>query len=257
MAMQPAHSCESPDLFSLIEKNTSACLEHLGESQFYPRFFQMMKVLARIDQYMVFEFSPNGDHARCRLAHNVTRPELGLQLASLYLDGSYLNDNLLKSLKQQVLNNPESPAITLLEKRALPAIYRRRFFNVPDFDEKFAFVVIDKSSGHLFYINFYFQQGSAFSEVELQNLKRATRLIGSLLLKQFRDERKQRDSLQSLLIAGLSEREAQICSMFLKGHTAKSISRDLSVSESTVTTYKKRAFSKLKIRRKSELINFV
>ncbi|MEH6579772.1 MAG: helix-turn-helix transcriptional regulator [Amphritea sp.] len=240
-----------------MERGLAACIDTLGSGQFYPRYFQMMKVLARIDQYMVFEFSPTGDQASCRLAHNIQRPELGLQLASLYLDGSYLNDPLLKELREKSLEDPETPACTLLEKRTLPPVYRRRFFNVPDFDEKFAFVITDSTSGHLFYINFYNQHGVGFASSELDGLKRATRLIGSLLLRQFRDERKQRSEVQSLLMAGLSEREAQICGMLLKGHTAKTISQELEVAESTIITYKKRAYNKLGIRRKSELLKII
>ena len=45
--------------------------------------------------------------------------------------------------------------------------------------------------------------------------------------------------------------------MMLKGHTAKSISVELGVSESTIVTYKKRAFEKLNINLKSELVKFI
>lgn len=246
-----------PDLFDRLASPLAACIDKLGSGQFYPRYFQMMKLLARIDQYMVFEFSPSGEHASCRLAHNVQRPELGLQLASLYLDGAYLDDPLLKQLREKMLEDPDTPPCTLLEKRSLPPVYRRRFFNVPDFDEKFAFVISDNDSGHLFYVNFYNQHGEGFEATELEDLRRATSLIGSLLLRQFRNERNQRTEVQSLLMAGLSEREAQICGMLLKGHTAKTISKELHVAESTINTYKKRAYQKLGIRRKSELLKFV
>lgn len=245
------------DLFDRLSAPLAACIDQLGSGQFYPRYFQMMKLLARIDQYMVFEFTPDGEHASCRLAHNVLRPELGLQLASLYLDGAYLDDPLLKQLREQMMSDPQSPACTLLEKRTLPPVYRRRFFNVPDFDEKFAFVITDKESGHLFYVNFYNQHGIGFEVEELDGLRRATALIGSLLLRQFRTERNQRSEVQSLLMAGLSEREAQICGMMLKGHSAKTISLELAVAESTIITYRKRAYSKLGIRKKSELLKFV
>lgn len=235
----------------------TGCIDSLGNGVFYPRFFQMMRVFAPIDQYMVFEFSPNGDYTTCRLAHNIERPDLGLELASLYLDGAYLDDPMLEELKTSVLNSPVDAPCQLLEKRHLPPIYRQRFFNVPNFDTKFSFVVVDPQSQHLFYVNFYSKKEDAFTEAQLGSLKQISSLIGSLLLKHFRNERKRRGVIKSLLASGLSEREAQICNMILKGHTAKSIGNDLKLSESTVITYKKRAFNKLKIHRKSDLVKFV
>lgn len=245
------------DLFSRIADELAGCIDKLGSGEFYPRFFQMMKRLGQIDQYMVFELSPNGEYATCRLAHNLERPELGLELASLYLEGAYLEDHLLQKLKEELLNRQENAPCTLLEKRALPAIYRQRFFNVPNFDAKFAFVVVDKESQHLFYINFYSKGGGTFSNTCYNDLRRVSSVLGALLLRHFRGERKKRGVIRSLLAAGLSEREAQICGLLLQGHTAKSIAQSLEVSESTVVTYKKRAFGKLRIRRKSELVRFV
>jgi len=247
----------SPDSWQDIAEQVAGCIDRLGSGEFYPRFFQMMKYLAQIDQYMVFEFSPTGDYATCRLAHNVEHPDLGLQLASLYLDGAYLDDPMLKELKESVLSRTDEPPYRLLAKRELPAIYRRRFFNVPNFDTKFSLVVLDRDSQHIFYVNFYSKKEDGFAEGQLDRLQRIASLIGSLLLKHFRDERKQRGRIKSLRASGLSEREAQICNMILQGHTAKSIGNELELSESTVITYKKRAFKKLKISRKSELVRFV
>lgn len=240
-----------------MTKLIAGCVDSLGSGVFYPRFFQMMSALAPIDQYMVFELSPNGDYATCRLAHNIESPDLGLELASLYLDGAYLDDPMLEELKASVLASPADAPCQLLEKRLLPPIYRRRFFNVPNLETKFSFVVLDPESEHLFYINFYSRKEDGFAAAQLDALKQISSLIGSLLLKHFRDERKRRGVIKSLLASGLSEREAQICNMILKGHTAKSIGIDLGLSESTVITYKKRAFEKLKINRKSELLKFL
>lgn len=240
-----------------LSEHIAGCINRLGSGEFYPRFFQMMKSLAPIDQYMVFEFSPTGDYATCRLAHNVERPDLGLELASLYLDGAYLDDPMLQELRESVLAQPEDAPCLVLEKRALPPVYRRRFFNVPNFDTKFSFVILDRESQHLFYVNFYSKKEDGFAEGQLDALKQVSSLIGALLLKHFRDERKHRGVIKSLLASGLSQREAQICNMILQGHTAKSIGLELDISESTVITYKKRAFQKLKINRKSELVRFV
>jgi len=248
---------KNSDLFEKSATSIARCIEKLGSTDFYPLFFQMMKRLAPIEQYMVFEFSPNTDYAACRLAHNLVSPELGIELASLYLEGAYLEDELLKQLKSEVLSKPDSSPCTMLLKRSLPSVYRQKFFNIPNLDTKFSFVVVDKLSGHLFYINFYNKYEIGFDEGCLDDLRKAIEIIGTLLLKHFQSERKQRGVVKSLLVSGLSEREAQVCEMILKGHTAKSISLTLKVSESTIVTYKKRAFTKLNINLKSELVKFI
>lgn len=247
----------SRDIWPDISQQIAGCIDKLGSGEFYPRFFQMVKHLVHVDQYMVFEFSPNGDYATCRLAHNIEHPDLGVELASLYLDGAYLDDIMLKELKESLLSQMDVASCRLLEKRKLPPVYRQRFFNVPNFDTKFSFVVMDRKSQHIFYINFYSKIEHSFAEEQLDSLKSISSLIGSLLLKHFRDERKQRGTIKSLLASGLSERESQICNMILQGHTAKSIGNHLELSESTVITYKKRAFKKLRINRKSELVRFI
>jgi DNA-binding CsgD family transcriptional regulator len=45
--------------------------------------------------------------------------------------------------------------------------------------------------------------------------------------------------------------------MILQGHTAKTIGRRLLLSENSVITYRKRAYKKLNISRKSQLIELL
>lgn len=245
------------DLWLVFPKQVADCIDKIGSSEFYPYFFQLIKKIAQIDQYMVFEFSPSGDYATCRLAYNLEKPDLGLELASLYLEGAYLDDPMLTELKKSALCAAETQHCRLLEKRRLPPVYRKRFFNVPNFDSKFSLLVVDGQSQHIFYINFYSKKNNAFAKGQFELLEHLSPLVGSLLLKHFRDERKQRGVIKSLLVSGLSQREAQICNMILKGHTAKSMGDELELSESTIITYKKRAFNKLNITRKSDLTRFV
>ena len=236
----------------------AASVDKLGSTEFYPNFFRMMSTITVIDQYMVFEFSPNGEQVECRLAYNKENPELGINLASAYIGDSYLNDPLLQELRLQ-LSDPEQqgPCSVVLQKRSLPPVYRRKFFNVPAFDSKFAFVILDEHSGHLFYINFYSHGAEHFSQAIRHQLDTLNPVISSLLLNHFKQERRELGLIKSLLKAGLSSREAEICDLIQKGHTAKTIAHKLNLSETTVITYKKRAFQKLNIGKKSELVNLV
>lgn len=240
-------------LFNLVNLPLASCIEAIGYERFYPRFFKLMGHIAKIEQYMVFEF-PNGEkEPRCRLAHNIYNADLGLQLASLYLDGSYHNDPLLARLAEEVVKNPTQPACELMLKKHLPPVYRRRFYNVPDLTGKFAIAAHDEEQNRLFYINFY-QSRQNFTEQEIKNLEQCSALVSSLLLRHFREENQGRGVQGHLLAAGLSEREAQICELIASGHTAKTLARKLGIAESSVITYRKRAYQKLGISRKSDLI---
>ena len=55
----------------------------------------------------------------------------------------------------------------------------------------------------------------------------------------------------------LTEREKQITALLLKGRTYKLIAEELFLSENTVKTHVKNIYSKLGIKRKSELFNFI
>ncbi|MGE5495014.1 MAG: response regulator transcription factor [Burkholderiales bacterium] len=55
----------------------------------------------------------------------------------------------------------------------------------------------------------------------------------------------------------LTEREKQIAALLLKGRTYKLIAQELFLSENTVKTHVKNIYSKLGIKRKSELFNFI
>lgn len=232
----------------------AACIEALGSERFYPRFFQWVGSLAALGQYMVFVFSPDHQTASCRLAHNVASPDLGLELASQYIAGNYQQDALLAKLAEDLLTHPQRPACELLLRGSLPPVYRRRFFNRPELKGKFAIAARDENSQELFYINLYHTgKEPSFSTQELAQLERNAAVISALLLRHFKLENQQTKSTH-LRAAALSEREARVCELILEGHTTKTMARILNVAESSIITYRKRAYQKLRISRKSELL---
>lgn len=87
----------------------------------------------------------------------------------------------------------------------------------------------------------------------MSDLRKTIGIIGTLLLSIF----KVRGNKEELLVSRLSERETQVCDMMLKIHTTKSISLVLSLSESTIITYKKEHLKILNINQKYELVKFI
>lgn len=206
---------------------------------------------------MVFVFPADGQTASCRLAHNRTRPDLGLELASQYIEGNYQQDTLLTKLAEDLLTNPRRPACELLLRGSLPPVYRRRFFNRPELSGKFAIAARDEASQELFYINLYHAgKAESFSALELAALEQHVAVISALLLRHFKLEAQQ-NKVTRLGAAALSEREARVCELILEGHTTKTMARILNVAESSIVTYRKRAYQKLRISRKSELLGLL
>ncbi|NVK42355.1 MAG: hypothetical protein HWE39_14025 [Oceanospirillaceae bacterium] len=245
------------EILDALGLRIAACIEALGRGRFYPRFFQLLDDIARVDQCMVFGVSDDREQARCYLAHNVENPELGLKLAAQYVEGNYRNDDLLSRLADELLKSPSRPACELLLRGTLSPVYRKRFFNVPDLAQKFAILARDEQGGEAFYINFYRSgRDGGFSEAEIERLGQGAALLSALLIRHFREEGRTHNE-RRLLSASLSEREAQICEMVLQGHTAKTIGRRLGLSEHSVVTYRKRAYKKLDISRKSELVELL
>lgn len=245
-------------LLDVFNMPLARCIDAIGSSYFYPRFFNVVKSLAKVEQYNSFEISPGNMTAICRLAYHSNRPEQGIQVASHYAKAAHKEDQLLQRLIEEATRHPAQPAFDTLDRRSLPPVYRQRFYNDLDLGDKFSIVAIDELTGKIFYSNFYRHKGaSRFCESEIDNLKRFSGLLCSLLLKQFSGEHGRKDALKSLLAAELSEREAQICDFIARGHTAKTIARQLDLSESSVITYRKRAYRKLGIHRKSELLSLL
>jgi DNA-binding CsgD family transcriptional regulator len=59
--------------------------------------------------------------------------------------------------------------------------------------------------------------------------------------------------LLGLTTANLTEREGEIAGLLLRGHSAKSIARDLRISPGTVRNHMKRIYAKLGVSSQSEL----
>ena len=84
-----------------------------------------------------------------------------------------------------MLPEPEQPHCRLLVKRVLPNVYRKRFFNVPSFESKFSFVLLDRDSQHLFYINFYSKLKDGFEHRQQQDLEQACKPYRGFTAKTF------------------------------------------------------------------------
>jgi len=127
-----------------------------------------------------------------------------------------------------------------------------------------------ETNGEL-YLNFYKRSGeSGFSDQEIDNLASLSGLVGQSIRRHRLLSRPPTSSLPRLeeirhLLCqdnsrksatgggGLTPRELDVCARVLVGYSSEAIALDLGIGESSVATYRKRAYGKLGISSQNEL----
>lgn len=136
--------------------------------------------------------------------------------------------------------------------------YRRECYDRPGFAEKIAFARFRE--GRHFVLNFYRRRESA--SIQINALAQLAELAFPMLRKHcdilgdetdmpivMRLERRLGNTYPQL-----SRREREVCARSLIGMTAEAIALDLSVSETTVLTYRRRAYERYSLSSSHEMI---
>ncbi|WP_206244762.1 helix-turn-helix transcriptional regulator [Novosphingobium terrae] len=136
--------------------------------------------------------------------------------------------------------------------------YRRECYDHPGFAEKIAFA--RARGGRNFVLNFYRRKEQPVSS--LDTLSELAELAFPLLRKHVDLARDDTDlpivaKLEQRLTNTyplLSRREREVCARTLTGMTAEAIGIDLSVSETTVLTYRRRAYERYNLSNSQEML---
>ncbi|MFT7593402.1 MAG: DNA-binding CsgD family transcriptional regulator [Paracoccaceae bacterium] len=217
------------------------CLKRIGHDGFLLAFLDIIADLD-VDQLMIFAIDDNG--ARCLASRHFQRSNLGGQLAEKYLDGWYLKDPLLVDLQQV----PEGEvALCRMDDFAarIPSDYRQVFFTDPGLVNKYALLAAGKSQRLM--VNLY-QSNSAAQMIDPDLLG----VIGRLAILHFESARQTEIPPP---LAALSDRERAVCLGILAGKKAEIIAGDLELAQSTVVTYRKRAYEKLGVTSRAALFS--
>ncbi len=232
----------------------------VGTPVFAERCFAALRELLGIDQMVVFHRAAGGGLSS-PLALHAQRADIAQALARLYLRHYHSRDPHRDWLRPE--GEARSLRLRLTEARDLrDAEYRARLFGEPGLDAKLA--LIARSPAGMLYVNLY-RSGQAFAAGELDAAASQLTLLARLMERHLAlSAERSVPSLGELrglvataaarIGATLSPRELETCAHTALGRTAEAIAAELAIGYHSVVTYRKRAFLKLGIAGRADLL---
>lgn len=185
-------------------------------------------------------------------------PDTTRQCWQAYLSGPWRND---RSLHPAVATAPASAAaICHITAGEVPAEHRARIYEAHGVAERVSVVQRDEGDA-LFAVNFYRHATQpAFTDTQLDSFGAVAAAVLALTRKHL--VLSQADASPAggprlrlaQLCPALTARELDVCERLLRGLTQEGVAADLGLSLPTVKTYRNRAFSRLGIHFRSELM---
>lgn len=225
----------------------ATCIANVGRKAFNQSLLSLIECQLKADQIMVFSYAT--EKPACYLSYNTHAEKNANQLAQNYLEKGHASDPLKPEINRlREINGTDVFTLAVLMKPMNP-LYRHEFFDQPGIVDKLT--VLARRDGACLGVNFYrFEDSGPFTKSLADNP--IMHVLGQLALLHYSGYQPP-DMLSPLL--SLSDREREICEGILRGKTTEAIAWELQVAASTVTTYRKRAYTKLGINSKSALFN--
>jgi len=248
---QPDSRLSDPGAFgerAWLDGLTQLC-RCIGTPTFESCLLKLLNKVTPVDHCVVFTYGETGaghlfTHGRMPVAE-------ARQLANDYVEAC--EDRLIPL----VLDSTYDPA------------YQNHFFDRHDLIDKAS--TIGKVEQGSVYCNFYrMGLSGAYSEKDWQLLESILPLITTLISTHYRilqlspvDEQQAHRNARSLVhniisksvppFSQLTPREREVCERILLGYTSVGIGLDLNIAQSSVVTYRRRAYEKLDISTQNEL----
>lgn len=225
----------------------------IGGSRFDARMAELVTATAGIDQFTAFAWNGGGADA-CLFSWHRAQPGLTAMLCRRYVEGRFFERDLaLVRLRE---SEPRAGLVhrTDIEDHS----YRQVFFDRPQLGAKLS--VLDGKV----YLNFYKRAGVAFGDAEIDDLAAVGPVLSESLLRHralvapapSQATPPRLTEVQSLLARRaltLTPRELAVCARMVCGYSTEAIGLDLAIAQSSVATYRKRAYGKLGISSQHEL----
>ncbi|MBL8271792.1 LuxR family transcriptional regulator [Steroidobacter sp.] len=239
----------------------------LGKREFEAELMALLNLVLPIDHCVVFTYS--GEQVGHLFTQGKMPAERAAALADDYIKQYHSRDPLFSTLSGADAPGGEVP---LDMSRAYDQDYRTHFFDPNGLVDKMSAVGRVKEGSVL--CNFYRMRGSgSYSADERERLHRILPLLTALIAAHYRlarntvttasgrkDPRSVTRSLVHTIIGKrlapfdrLTQRECEVCERIILGYTSVGIALDLHIGESSVLTYRKRAYEKLGIATLNEL----
>ncbi len=246
-----------------LEGLTQLC-RCIGSPAFESCLLKLLNKVTPVDHCVVFTYGESG--AGHLFTHGRMQVEEAQQLADDYVSSFHEQDPNFAQL---------SSAIEGCEDSLMPlaadadAAYQNHFFDRHDLIDKAS--TIGRVEQGSVYCNFYrMGRSGPYSDKDWRLLESILPLITTLISTHYRilqlspaDKQEQYRNARSLVhniisknvspFSQLTPREREVCERILLGYTSVGIGLDLNIAQSSVVTYRRRAYEKLDISTQNEL----
>ncbi|MBF7053809.1 helix-turn-helix transcriptional regulator [Halomonas sp. KAO] len=232
------------------------CVAELGDSAFGDHLTALLRGSLGVEQCILFAYT-RGDVMSTLLVDNSRYPKVAGRLARLYAGGLFRQDPNYPRLRQllQTGDGRANAELVSMPEDMSPA-YRSHLFAFPDLADKASIVI--PAPEIVYYLNLYRDLARGpFSRLDLEEIQTLTPLIASLVRRHYRQARPAALPARyedAEVLQALSSRERELCLLLLHGHTLKTAAAELDIAPSTADTFRKRAYAKLGVRSKAELL---
>ena len=241
----------------------------IGRAKFDQTLFEFLYTDLYIDHFAVFTYSSEEGTGHL-FTKSIMPAEEAEELARDYVSKYHQRDPHFTQSRPGSSEPSDEPVHPSLEDEYDPE-YRDHFFTQHDLVDKIS-ITLKIDEGYI-YCNFYrIGDSGEFTEDERKILESILPLITNLIgthLKILKlgsedgnDEDTNARSLVHSIISSraapfdkLTERESEVCERILVGFTSTGIGLDLGIAESSVNTYRRRAYEKLEIASQNELFS--
>lgn len=238
----------------------------IGSAKFESCLLRLLNKVTPIDHCVVFTYGECG--AGHLFTHGRMPVEEAQQLADDYVEFFHEQDPNFPQISQ-ASEGCEDYLFPLDADSAVDPAYRNHFFDRHNLIDKAS--TIGKVEQGSVYCNFYrMGLSGTYSEKDWQLLESILPLITTLISTHYRilqlspsDEKRPHTNAQSLVhniisknvapFSQLTPREREVCERILLGYTSVGIGLDLNIAQSSVVTYRRRAYEKLDISTQNEL----
>lgn len=238
----------------------------IGSTTFESCLLKLLNKVTPIDHCVVFTFGQDG--AGHLFTHGRMRVEEAQQLADDYVKHFHQQDPNYAQVSD-VSEGSEDGLIPLNVEAPSDHVYQNHFFDRHDLIDK-ASTVGRVEQGSV-YCNFYrMGRSGPYSEKDWQRLESILPLITTLISTHHRmlqlspanvqrPYRNARSLVHNIIsknvspFSQLTPREREVCERILLGYTSVGIGLDLNIAQSSVVTYRRRAYEKLDISTQNEL----
>jgi len=248
-----------------LEGLTQLC-RCMGTPAFESCLLKLLNKVTPVDHCVVFTYGESG--AGHLFTHGRMRVEEAQQLADDYVRNFHEQDPNFPQLSSAIKGFNDR-LIPLAANEDVDVAYQNHFFDRHDLIDKAS--TIGKVEQGSVYCNFYrMGRSGPYSDKDWRLLESILPLVTTLISTHYRilqlspaDKQEQYRNARSLVhniisknvspFSQLTPREREVCERILLGYTSVGIGLDLNIAQSSVVTYRRRAYEKLDISTQNEL----